>query len=79
MVDKIKLETDTENYLQSIVNCGKKYLNFKAFKTKLLSGNHLKSFLPSDSMADANLLNSNSVRLIDLMLSTDKKWNNYIV
>lgn len=53
--------------------------NFNTFKMKLLSFNHLKDpFLPSISMADANLQENDLLYLLRLMFFADRKWNNYI-
>ncbi|CAE1157727.1 unnamed protein product [Acanthosepion pharaonis] len=80
LADKTHLAVRLEKDLQSIVNWGKIWLvNFNASKTKLLSINHHREpSLPSIIMSDAQLPESNSLRLLGLTLTADLRWNKYI-
>lgn len=61
------------NDLQSAAILGKDwFVNFNAFKSKLVSINHLRGpFLSPISMANADALESDSLHLLELTFSAD--------
>lgn len=76
---EVKQAADLQNDLQSVISWGKKWLvKFNAPKTKRLFFSHLKElFLPSFSTADANLHESNALRLLGPSFLPDIEWNHY--
>lgn len=75
--NKVNLAAALVKDLQSVVNCSKKWPVKK--KKKMFSfDHHREPFLPTTSMADAKLQESNTLHLLSLTFSTDMKWSNYI-